>query len=118
MSTEFELELYLAKDITKVESMQRIAVRFTMNDHMCRSSMSNMLERLGWEPFQECRAVAWLATMKKMLCFRVAINCNDCLERSTTQLHGLELPIVLRSSIIVPEEFQNSFLIRAPHGSK
>ncbi len=32
-------DLYLAKDITKLESIQRRAARFTMNDHRRRSSV-------------------------------------------------------------------------------
>ena len=45
---------YLAREITKLESIQRRAARFTMNDHRRRSSVTNMLERL----LQECRAMA------------------------------------------------------------
>ena len=76
---------YLAKDITKLESIQRRAARFTMNDHRRRSSVSNMLERLGWEPLQERRAMACLTIMKKILSGRVAINCDEYLERSSTR---------------------------------
>ncbi len=76
---------YLAKDITKLESIQRRAAQFTMNDHRRRSRVSNMLERLGWELLQERRAMARLTIMKKILCGRVTINCDDYLERSSTR---------------------------------
>ncbi len=78
-------DLYLAKEFTKLESIQRRAARFTMSDHRRRSSMSNMLERLAWESLQERRAMACLTIMKKILCGRVAINCDDYLERSSTR---------------------------------
>ncbi len=32
---------YLAKDITKLESIQRRAAQFTINDHRCHSSVTN-----------------------------------------------------------------------------
>ncbi len=43
-----------------------------------------MLERLGWEPSQERRAMARLTIMKKILCGRVAINCDDYVEMIST----------------------------------
>ena len=45
-----------------------------------------MLERLGWELLQERRALARLTIMKKILSGRVAINCDDYLERSSTRI--------------------------------
>ncbi len=61
--------------------------------------MSHMLERLRWEPLQGHRAVARLTTMKKILCGRVAINCNDYLERSSIRTRAASMP---NSNIIVP----------------
>ena len=46
---------YLQKDILKLESVQRRSARFVLNDYARLSSVTNMLQRLGWSTLEQRR---------------------------------------------------------------
>ncbi len=60
---------------------------------------------------QERRAMARLTTMKKILCSRVAINCDDYQERSSTKIRAANSAKFKHYSANI-EVFKNSYFPR------
>ena len=61
---------YLIKDINTLESIQRRAARFVIQDHSRLTSVSSLLKDLNWAPLKDCRQDIWLAMLFKI------VKCN------------------------------------------
>ena len=48
---------YLQKDILKLEYVQCRSARFVLNDYARLSSVTNMLQRLGWSTLEQRRNI-------------------------------------------------------------
>ena len=44
---------YLQRDILKLESIQRRSARFVLNDYARLSSVTSMLQKLGWPTLEQ-----------------------------------------------------------------
>ena len=57
------------KDIYELEKIQRQAAGFVLSNYNYTDSVTNMIERLGWELLEDCRTESclWLF-FKIMLC--------------------------------------------------
>ena len=58
---------YLAKDIQALEKVQRRAAHWVMSDYSWSSSVTVMLDHLGWPTLAECRLFARLSTFYKIV---------------------------------------------------
>jgi len=67
---------YTAKDIAKLEAVQRRAARWVSNRYRRSSSVSEMLHDLEWPTLQERRRRARLVTFYKYHSGELAINCK------------------------------------------
>ena len=76
---------YLAKDITKLDNVQRRAARLVANDHRRTSSVTNMLDTLGWDSLQTRRHMGRLWYMNNIVSGRVAVVTDDYLEQGITR---------------------------------
>ena len=65
---------YTKSNIDKLEKVQRRAARWTTNDYSHYSSVTEMLERLGWRTLQQRRADARLCLLYKIIHELVAIS--------------------------------------------
>ena len=82
------------QEIHKLESIQRKAARFVKNDYGRTSSVSQMMQELGWKPPQERRREPRLIMMYKILNNLVAIPPTDHLTfnpRQPRNKHGQQL---------------------------
>ena len=68
---------YLQKDITKLEQVQRRAARFVSNDYRYRSSVTSMLQELGWKDLSSRRRDIRLALFYKVVHHLVAVPIDD-----------------------------------------
>ena len=75
---------YLAKDIKKIEAVQRRSARFVTRNYSWTQSVTELLSELGWETLEKRRSNASLTMMFKIINNEVAININEHLERSTS----------------------------------
>ena len=80
---------YWAKDITKLEGVQRRAARFVTNDHRRTSSVSDMLENLDWESLQSRRQKGRIRYMNKIVSGRVAVASQEYLEENLTRTRSV-----------------------------
>ncbi|XP_072028333.1 uncharacterized protein [Amphiura filiformis] len=71
-------------NITKLESIQRQAARFVMNDYSRENSVSAMLDELNWDSLQHRRAVSKVTMMHRIT--------NGLIGIPQTQLKPLETP--------------------------
>ena len=74
-----------AKDITILESIQRSAARFTLNNYRKRDSVTAMLTNLGWDTLQQRRKNARLIFMFKILNGLINIPVCNSLTPSDTR---------------------------------
>lgn len=72
-------------DIQKLEAVQRKAARFCMGDYHQKSSVTKMLNELGWETLESRRKTARLTMMHKIVNGHVGINKDDHLVLNTEQ---------------------------------
>ena len=75
---------YLKKDIQALEAVQRRAARFTTGDYSRTSSVTEMLDMLGWKCLEERRRDARLALMYKVVHGLVAVPHEGHIEWKTT----------------------------------
>ena len=68
---------YLKKDITLLEQVQRRAARFVSNDYRYRSSVTSMLQELGWQDLASRRRDIRLALFYKVIHHLVAVPIDD-----------------------------------------
>ncbi len=76
---------YLEKDKSALESVQRRAARFVNRDYHRESSVTKMLEELGWADLEERRREARLILLFKVTKGLVAINQSEYLIPQTTR---------------------------------
>ena len=77
---------HLAKDIDKIERINRRAARFVSNDYCGRSSVTSMLQGLGWQNLASRRKDTWLALFHKIVHQLVAIPTDDILIKADSRL--------------------------------
>ena len=58
---------HLVKDIMKLEAVQQRAARFVVSDFRRQSSVTEMLQKLGWSTLQERRKTARLLMLHKII---------------------------------------------------
>lgn len=71
-------------DITKLDRVQRRAARFVTGDYRYTSSVSCMLERLGWDSLSDRRKIGRLSMIRKILNSEVDIPVDAFFEARTT----------------------------------
>ena len=76
---------YLKGDITNIEAVQRRAARFVMKDHRRESSVTEMLDKLGWMPLTDRRRDARLVLLYKVVNGLVAIPPATVLNKKQSQ---------------------------------
>ena len=74
--------LYLAKDIHQLEMVQRHAARFVFRDYSKDSSVTEMLEELGWCPLADRWHEFRLTMFYKIVQELIAIKPTDYIEPS------------------------------------
>jgi len=65
---------HLAKDINKLENIQRRSARFVKGDYHTTSSVTQMLQELGWQDLQSRRRDLRLAVLYKVVMGHVGIQ--------------------------------------------
>ena len=68
---------FLSKDITLLEKVQRRAARFVKNDYSRTSSVTAMLDSLGWKNLADRRRELRLALLYKITHEKVAISADS-----------------------------------------
>ena len=76
---------HLKKHINCLEAIQRRAARFTTQDFGRTSSVSRMLEDLGWLPLKERRRDIRLSLVFQVIKGKVAVPVEDILERADSR---------------------------------
>jgi len=87
---------YLAKDIQALEKVQRRAARWVMSDYSWSSSVTVMLDHLGWPTLAERRLFAQLSTFYKIVHHLSApqlLSYYPTTNRLTRQYHSLHFVI-------------------------
>ena len=79
---------HLAKDIDKIEKINRRAARFVSNDYRWRSSMTSMLQDLGWRNLASRRKDTWLALFYKIKHQLVAVPTDNILIKADSCLRS------------------------------
>ncbi|XP_072022868.1 uncharacterized protein [Amphiura filiformis] len=72
------------RNITKVESVQRSAARYIMNDYSRESSVTSMLNDLGWESLQQRRAISKATMMYRIVNHLIDIPDSQLIPSNTT----------------------------------
>ena len=88
---------YHQNQIDKIEKVQRRAARYVTSRHRNRSSVSEMIEELGWKNLQLRRKEARLAMFYKIVNNMVGIDKEKYLQKPNrksrhTQEHGYQIP--------------------------
>jgi len=69
----------MAKDIQQLKHVQRCAARFVKKDYRYTTSVTGLLDKLGWLPLFECRKHSRYGVCRAMLCISAAIAGMRCL---------------------------------------
>ena len=69
-------DLYMAKNINKLEAVHLRAAHWVVNSHRQSSSIGTMYMPLQWQPLKSCRLQAGLTTFFKHHHGEVVINSN------------------------------------------
>jgi len=64
---------YQVKDINKLEMVQRRAARFAKSNYRCTTSVSKLMDALGWRTLSDRRKEGRLNLSGKAVCDKVAI---------------------------------------------
>ena len=102
---------YLNKDILKVESVQRRAARFVCNNYKQTSSVTDMLNTLGWDTLQYRRQHNRIRMMTKIVKQKVAIPSEAYLSPANTRTRAAN-SYKFRHIAAKTSLFQNSFFPR------
>jgi hypothetical protein len=73
-------DLHLQKDIDRIENVQRRAARFIYSDYKRTSSVTAMINELGWKPLNERRKEQRLVLLFKIVNDLVAIPADNNIE--------------------------------------
>ena len=96
----------------KIEMVQRRAARFTLNRYRNRSSVTEMLEELGWQSLQERRKQARLCMLYKIKHDMVAIDAKQYItpmNRPTRHTNSQAYVVLSKSTV---DYHQQSFFPR------
>jgi len=98
---------YLAKDIAKLERVNRRAARFVSGDFGHRSSVTAMLDRLGWSSLESRREQIRLSMMYKVVNNLVAVPTTTLIpaDPRTRSSH----PHKFRTINATCSQYRNSF---------
>ena len=104
---------YLKKDIDNIESIQRRAARFVMNDYSRKSSVTDMMRRLNWRPLAERRREQRLMFFFKIINDLVAVPADSLhIERNQrTQRNSNSKSVKVITSCLT-DIYKNSFVPR------
>ena len=105
---------HLRKDVNQVEKIQRRAARFVCRDYGWRSSVTDMLHKLGWRDLELRRRDTRLALLYKILNDHVAVTADELgVSRVISKTRaGQPDRFTLRAPRAKSTEFENSFTIR------
>ncbi len=73
---------YTKENIHKIEMVQRRAARWTQNDYSTYSSVTDMLDRLGWRSLEQRRSDARLCLFHKIVYGQVAVPLPQYIQKS------------------------------------
>ena len=76
------------KDTDKLERVNRRAARFVFNDYLWRSSVTSMLQDLGWQDLASRRRNIRLALFYKIVHHLVAVPTDDLLIKADSRLRA------------------------------
>ena len=102
---------HLKKDITRIENIQRKAARFVKSDYKQTSSVTSMMDELGWKPLHERRREQRLTLLFKIVNDLVAIPADQHIRynnRTSRNRHSKQLKVESANSDI----YKNSFFPR------
>jgi hypothetical protein len=102
---------HLVKDISRLEMTQRRAARWVCNDYSRESSVTSMLQSLGWLTLEQRREISSLSMLFKIVKGEVAINASDFLDkpaRATRAKHGHKFNTIRANT----NEYKFSFFVR------
>ena len=68
---------WLAKDIFELEKIQRRAARYVVNNYDFTNSVTEMIERLGWESLEDRRTKSRLCLFFKIMSEQICIPRNE-----------------------------------------
>ncbi|XP_072023008.1 uncharacterized protein [Amphiura filiformis] len=71
------------RNITNFESVQRSAARYIMNDYSRESSVTSMLNYLGWESLQQRRAISRATMMYRIVNHLIDIPDSQLIPSNT-----------------------------------
>ena len=99
---------FLQKDIDRLESVQRSAARFVKSDYRRTSSVSGMMEELGWKPLHQRRKELRLTLLFKIVNDLVAIPAHDHItfnQRPQRNKHQRQINILPANTDIYKHSF-------------
>ena len=103
---------YLDKDIDPIERVQRKAARFVCRDYGRYSSVTTMLNQLGWRDLELRRRNIRLALLYKIINGHVAVTAADLkIRQGDTRTRGHH-PHKLETGIGKTDLTKNSFTVR------
>ena len=99
---------HLKKDINMLESVQRRAARVVHNDYSRDSSVTSMLDSLGWSSLEERRRDARLTLMFKVVHGLVAVPHDSHIEKhrgNTRAKNSLKLKVYAPQTNVLKYSF-------------
>jgi len=80
---------HLAKDTQLVEVVQWKGARFVSNNYKRTASVTDMINKLGWESLESRREKTRLNLMNKIVGSRVAIPLEEYITRGSTRTRSV-----------------------------
>ena len=80
---------HLVKDTHLVETVQRKGARFVSNNYRRTASVTDMINKLGWESLESRREKARLNLMNKIVDDRVAMPLEEYITRGSTRTRSV-----------------------------
>ena len=102
---------YLQKDIDRIKSIQRRGARFVQKDYQRTSSVTAMMNELGWKPLAHRRREQRLTLLFKIINGLVAIPATDHIvfnTRPSRSGHNKQIKVITTNTDI----YKNSFFPR------
>ena len=99
-----------AKNSNMLEMVQRRAARFVMGDYSRESSVTNMIEELGWISLEQRRTNQRLATFHKIIHGNLQLDLDKYASKKKTRLrrsHDQQYDV--KSNFITTTQLANSF---------
>ena len=95
------------RNVNKLEAVQRRAARAVLKDYSRTSSVTSMLQQLGWSTLQERRAKARVIFFYKVVNGLVAVPLEPYLSvnKRDTRGHGMKFYVPTTRTVV----YQNSF---------